>query len=168
MLLWGKLEAALGRRAFSTLDRGSALPPTSKSRKEPESAGFGRAVQLVKGKDTRDFPNRVPRLPFWWRQLLGYARAGLPEILGRFRPGPNRVLGQQAWPSRGSNPVPQSPRLQTSSLRTAGVVTRSFSEDLPYPEDTPPPTILCCPLESGWWIGGGESGLRKEAGPKHN
>lgn len=45
-------------------------------------------AQPVKGKEIRDFPSRLLRLLFWRRQLLGYARAGLPKAPGHFRPGP--------------------------------------------------------------------------------
>lgn len=56
------LEAPQGWRPFSTLDRDSYLPPTSKPGKEPEeTAGFGRAVQL--GKRERNLGISESRTP---------------------------------------------------------------------------------------------------------
>ena len=52
-------------------------------------------AQPLKGKEIRDFPSRLLRQRVWQRQLPGYARAGLPEAPGHFRPGPLSLSRKQ-------------------------------------------------------------------------
>lgn len=49
----------------------------------------------VKGKEIRDLPSRLLRQRVWRRQLPGYARAGLLEAPGPFRPGPPSLSRKQ-------------------------------------------------------------------------
>lgn len=147
------LEAPQGWRPFSTLDRDSCLPPTSQPGKEPEeTAGFGRAVQLGKGKETWEFSNRVPRYPFWCRQLFGYAPRD---------PGSYQTWTQVVPWATAKRRAKTGASVSLSFLRTAGVAGTSLRTSVPRRQTTPHHT--CCPPESGWWLGGGESGFRKQA-----
>lgn len=154
------LEAPLGWRPFSTLDRDSDLPPSSKPGKEPEeTAGFGRAVQLGKGKETWDFPSHVPRYPFWCRQLFGYA----PRDPGSYQTWTQVVPWATAKRRAKSG---ASVSLIADQVPQDRGCRGFFSEGLRAPQtDHPPPYVLSSRVgvvARGW----GER--LPEAGPEHN
>lgn len=104
------------------------------------------------GKETWEFSNRVPRYPFWCRQLFGYA----PRDPGSYQTWTQVV----PWATAKRRAKPGA-SVSLSFLRTAGVAGTSMRTSVPRRQTTPHHT--CCPCESGWWLGGGESGFRKQA-----
>lgn len=73
----------------------AAGPPSRPASARAPGGSVNKAARLpegpaqpVKGKESWDFPSRLLRQRVWRRQLPGYARAGLPQALGHFRPGP--------------------------------------------------------------------------------
>lgn len=116
----------------------------------------------VKGKVIRDFPSRLLRQCVWQRQLPGYARAGLPQAPGHFRPrspslssNPGRA-GAKAGAS-GSR-LAKQPRGGPSGNRRGRPLGDLHPSRSPQQACTPGPAVI-----RGREIRGGNSGLRKPA-----
>jgi hypothetical protein len=86
-------------------------------RRRPRARGHS-GTKAVTGKEIRDFPIHLLRVRAWRRQVLGYARTGLPAAPG------HSDLGLGPWaetrPRGGLTPVPQSPGLQNSQPEDCG------------------------------------------------
>lgn len=138
----------------------TASPSGLQAREGTRKHLLRQPVHLVKGKETWDFPNRIPQLPVWRRQLLGYARAGLSKTPGHFRPRLGSLgnkPGQREGQTRGLSLPYCRPTRRGAFLRTSG------------PLRVPPPYPTTALLSSR--VGVVARGWGKqppEAGPEHN